>query len=47
MSPDEVIKRAVHAVEYARTFVDDVEFSLEDARRSSDFHADSDGCSKG
>ena len=34
MSPDEVIKRAVHAVEYARTFVDDVEFSLEDAGRS-------------
>ncbi len=34
MSPDEVIKRAVHAVEYAKTFVDDVEFSLEDAGRS-------------
>ncbi|MGB0990134.1 MAG: 2-isopropylmalate synthase [Halarcobacter sp.] len=34
MSPDEVIKRAVHAVEYARTFVEDVEFSLEDAGRS-------------
>jgi len=34
MSPDEVIKRAVHAVQYARTFVDDVEFSLEDAGRS-------------
>ena len=34
MSPDEVIKRAVRAVEYARTFVDDVEFSLEDAGRS-------------
>jgi len=34
MSEDEVIKRAVHAVEYARTFVDDVEFSLEDAGRS-------------
>jgi len=34
MKPDEVIKRAVHAVEYARTFVDDVEFSLEDAGRS-------------
>jgi 2-isopropylmalate synthase len=34
MSPDEVIKRAIHAVEYARTFVDDVEFSLEDAGRS-------------
>lgn len=34
MSTDEVIKRAVHAVEYAKTFVDDVEFSLEDAGRS-------------
>ena len=34
MSPDEVIKRAVEAVQYARTFVDDVEFSLEDAGRS-------------
>ena len=34
MSPDEVIKRAIHAVQYARTFVDDVEFSLEDAGRS-------------
>jgi 2-isopropylmalate synthase len=34
MTPDEVIKRAVHAVEYAKTFVDDVEFSLEDAGRS-------------
>ena len=34
MSEDEVIKRAVHAVEYAKTFVDDVEFSLEDAGRS-------------
>ena len=34
MSPDEVIKRAVRAVEYAKTFVDDVEFSLEDAGRS-------------
>jgi 2-isopropylmalate synthase len=34
MSEAEVIKRAVHAVEYARTFVDDVEFSLEDAGRS-------------
>jgi len=34
MSPDEVIKRAVHAVEYAKTFCDDVEFSLEDAGRS-------------
>jgi len=34
MNEAEVIKRAVHAVEYARTFVDDVEFSLEDAGRS-------------
>ncbi len=34
MKPDEVIKRAVEAVEYARSFVDDVEFSLEDAGRS-------------
>lgn len=34
MSPDEVIKRAVRAVEYAREFVDDVEFSCEDAGRS-------------
>jgi 2-isopropylmalate synthase len=34
MKPEEVIKRAVAAVQYARTFVDDVEFSLEDAGRS-------------
>ncbi len=34
MSETEVIKRAVHAVQYAKTFVDDVEFSLEDAGRS-------------
>ncbi len=34
MSSDEVIKRAVNAVQHARTFVDDVEFSLEDAGRS-------------
>ncbi len=34
MSPDEVIKRAVDAVKYARTFIDDVEFSCEDAGRS-------------
>lgn len=34
MKPDEVIKRAVAAVEYARSFVDDVEFSCEDATRS-------------
>ncbi len=34
MKPEDVIKRAVNAVTYARTFVDDVEFSLEDAGRS-------------
>jgi len=34
MSPDEVIKRAVRAVTYAREFVEDVEFSCEDAGRS-------------
>jgi len=34
MTPAEVIKRAVKAVAYARTFTDDVEFSLEDAGRS-------------
>ena len=34
MSPDEVIKRAVDAVKYARSFVEDVEFSCEDAGRS-------------
>ncbi len=34
MSPDEVIKRAVDAVTYAKTFTDDVEFSCEDAGRS-------------
>jgi 2-isopropylmalate synthase len=34
MSPDEVIRRAVEAVTYARTFVQDIEFSLEDAGRS-------------
>ena len=34
MTPDEVIRRAIRAVEYARTFVDDVEFSCEDAGRS-------------
>ena len=34
MTPDQVIKKAVHAVQYAKTFVDDVEFSLEDAGRS-------------
>lgn len=34
MKPDEVIRRAVQAVQYARTFTDDVEFSCEDAGRS-------------
>ncbi|MCB4743807.1 MAG: 2-isopropylmalate synthase [Sulfurovum sp.] len=34
MKPEEVIKRAVEAVSYARTFVKDVEFSCEDAGRS-------------
>lgn len=34
MQPDEVIKRAVEAVKYAKTFCDDVEFSCEDAGRS-------------
>jgi 2-isopropylmalate synthase len=34
MTPDEVIKRAVRAVEYASEFVDDIEFSCEDAGRS-------------
>jgi hypothetical protein len=34
MSPDEVIRRAVEAVQYAKTFCDDVEFSCEDACRS-------------
>ena len=34
MSPNEVIKRAIRAVSYAKEFVDDVEFSCEDAGRS-------------
>ncbi|GHG07545.1 2-isopropylmalate synthase [Deinococcus piscis] len=34
LTPDQVVERAVQAVEYARTFVDDVEFSAEDATRS-------------
>ena len=34
MSSDEVIERAVRAVSYAREFVDDIEFSCEDAGRS-------------
>lgn len=32
--PEEVIRRAVAAVKYAKTFTDDVEFSCEDATRS-------------
>jgi len=34
MMPSQVIKKAVEAVELARSFVDDVEFSCEDAGRS-------------
>ena len=34
MTPDEVIKKAVNAVTYAKTFCEDVEFSCEDAGRS-------------
>jgi 2-isopropylmalate synthase len=34
LEPDAVVERAVQAVEYARSFVDDVEFSAEDATRS-------------
>ena len=34
MSPDEVIRRAVEAVQYSKTFCDDVECSCEDACRS-------------
>eukprot|EP00835_Amoeboradix_gromovi_P006187 NODE_683_length_5225_cov_0.594616.p1 type:complete len:534 gc:universal NODE_683_length_5225_cov_0.594616:2832-1231(-) len=34
ISRDECITRAVHAVEYAKSLVDDVEFSCEDAARS-------------
>ncbi|NLC27329.1 MAG: 2-isopropylmalate synthase [Campylobacteraceae bacterium] len=34
MSPNEVLKRAVEAVAYAKTFCEDVEFSCEDAGRS-------------
>src|SRR5690606_1689079 len=33
-TPDEVVALAVAAVKYAREFVDDVEFSAEDATRS-------------
>ena len=34
MTPDQVLQRAVDAVSYAKTFVEDVEFSCEDAGRS-------------
>ncbi len=34
MAPPDVIKAAVHAVKYARTFTKDVEFSCEDAGRT-------------
>ena len=34
MKPEEVIKKAVNAVQFAKSFVDDVEFSCEDAGRS-------------
>ena len=34
MTEDEAIERAIHAVKYARKFVDDVEFYAEDAGRS-------------
>jgi 2-isopropylmalate synthase len=34
MKPDEVIKKAIRAVQYAKTMTNDVEFSLEDACRS-------------
>ncbi|WP_332444955.1 2-isopropylmalate synthase [Wolinella succinogenes] len=34
MTPSEVIKRAVEAVAYAKSFMEDVEFSCEDAGRS-------------
>lgn len=34
MSPDQVVKKAVDAVSYAKTFTTDVEFSCEDAGRS-------------
>ncbi len=34
MTPDQVYEASVEAVRYARTFVDDVEFSAEDASRS-------------
>lgn len=34
MTPEQVIKKAVEAVQYAKTFCDDIEFSCEDAGRS-------------
>ncbi|OHD56209.1 MAG: 2-isopropylmalate synthase [Spirochaetes bacterium GWF1_51_8] len=34
MSKEEVLKRAIHAVEFAKTFTSDVEFSAEDATRT-------------
>jgi 2-isopropylmalate synthase len=34
MTPEQVIKKAMDSVAYAKTFVDDVEFSCEDAGRS-------------
>lgn len=34
MSEDEIVERAVHAVTYAKSFVDDVEFYAEDAGRA-------------
>jgi 2-isopropylmalate synthase len=34
MTPNQVIKKAVESVEYAKSFTDDVEFSCEDAARS-------------
>lgn len=34
MKPQEVIKRAINSVQYAKSFVNDVEFSCEDACRS-------------
>lgn len=33
-TPDEIVKRAIEAVKYAKTFVEDVEFYAEDAGRS-------------
>ena len=35
MSPEKVLEKAVAAVKYAKTFVEDVEFSCEDAGRSN------------